>query len=125
MTPDGLLYTKEHEWIQLADGAGTVGITDHAQDELGDVVYIELPAIGAKFKSGETFGTVESVKAVSELFMPLAGEVVAINEDLGGAPETINTDPYGKGWMIRIRLDNPGETGSLMTAKEYDEYTKE
>ncbi|MBI4472441.1 MAG: glycine cleavage system protein GcvH [Acidobacteria bacterium] len=125
MTPDDLLYTKEHEWLRLAGDTGIVGITDHAQKELGDVVYVELPKVGGKFDSGETFGNVESVKAVSELFIPVSGEVVEVNEELGSAPETINADPYGKGWMIRIRLRDKNETGALMSAAEYDEYTKE
>ncbi len=125
MSPDDLLYTKEHEWIRMTDGVGTVGITHHAQKELGEVVYVELPKVGDKFESGQTFGSVESVKAVSELFAPVSGEVVNVNSELGGAPEAINEDPYGKGWMMRIRLANPSETGELMSAEEYDEYTKE
>ena len=125
MTPDDLLFTKEHEWLRMADDASTIGITDHAQKQLGEIVYVELPKPGAKFNSGDSFGSVESVKAVSELFMPVAGEVVEINEELGGAPEKINEDPYGSGWMIRVRLSNREETGDLMSAEEYDEYTAE
>jgi len=125
MSPGDLLYTKEHEWLKLEGDTGTVGISDHAQDELGEVVYVELPKIGDKFDAGETFGSVESVKAVSELFIPVSGEVVGINEDLGNAPENINKDPYGTGWMIRIRLRDKSETGNLMSAQEYEEYTKE
>jgi glycine cleavage system H protein len=125
MSPDDRLYTKEHEWLKLDGDAGTVGITDHAQQELGDVVYVEVPKVGDKFTAGQTFGSVESVKAVSELFTPASGEVVEINESLGAAPETINKDPYGQGWMIRIRLGNKSETANLMSAKQYDEYTKE
>lgn len=125
MSPDDRLYTKEHEWLKLDGDAGTVGITDHAQQELGEVVYVEVPKVGDKFTAGQTFGTVESVKAVSELFIPASGEVVEINEALGAAPETINKDPYGQGWMIRIRLDNTSETANLMSAKQYDEYTRE
>jgi glycine cleavage system H protein len=124
-SPGNLLYTKEHEWIRLEGDTGTVGITDHAQKELGEVVYVELPKVGEKFDSGETFGNVESVKAVSELFLPVSGEIIEVNEDLGGAPEGINEDPYGKGWMVRIRLKDSGETGDLMSAEEYDEYTRE
>ena len=123
MTPDDLLYTKEHEWLRIADAGGTVGITDHAQEELGDIVYVELPKVGTKFDSGETFGSVESVKAVSELYIPVSGEVIEVNEELGSAPERINDDPYGNGWMIRIRLLNKNETADLMSAEEYDEYT--
>jgi glycine cleavage system H protein len=125
MTPDDLLFTKEHEWLRMADENSTIGITDHAQKQLGDIVYIELPKPGAKFNSGDSFGSVESVKAVSELFMPVSGEVVEINEDLGASPEKINEDPYGNGWMIRVRLTNREETGDLMSAEEYDEYTAE
>ena len=125
MTPDDLVYTKEHEWLRIAGDTGTIGITAHAQDELGDIVYVELPKPGAKFNSGESFGSVESVKAVSELFMPVSGEVVEINEELGTAPEKINADPYGAGWMIRVRLSNKNETAGLMSAEEYNTYTTE
>jgi len=125
MTPDDLLFTKEHEWLRIADDAGSIGISDHAQKELGEIVYIELPKPGMKFNSGESFGSVESVKAVSELFIPVSGEVIEINEELGAAPEKINEDPYGAGWMIRVRLLNQSETADLMSAEEYDEYTTE
>ena len=125
MSPDDRLYTKEHEWLKIDGDNGIVGITDHAQHELGDVVYVEVPKVGDKFTAGQTFGSVESVKAVSELFTPASGEVVEINEGLGAAPETINKDPYGQGWMIRIRLSNKSETSNLMSANQYDEYTKE
>ena len=125
MTPGDLLYTKEHEWLRIAAAGGTVGITDHAQEELGDIVYVELPKVGTKFDSGETFGSVESVKAVSELYIPVSGEVIEVNDELGAAPERINDDPYGNGWMIRIRLLNKDETADLMSAEEYDEYTSE
>ena len=125
MSPDDLIYTKEHEWLRIADDGGIVGITDHAQKELGDIVYVELPKVGTKYDSGETFGSVESVKAVSELYIPVSGEVIEVNDDLGAAPEKINSDPYGNGWMIRIRLLNKDETADLMSAKEYDEYTSE
>jgi glycine cleavage system H protein len=125
MSPDDLLYTKEHEWIRIADTSATIGITDHAQDELGDVVYVELPKVGDKFDSGETFGNVESVKAVSELFIPVSGEVVEVNEELGTAPETLNADPYGKGWLIRIRIRDVSETADLMSNEEYEEYIRE
>jgi glycine cleavage system H protein len=125
MTPDDLLFTKEHEWLRIVGEAGTVGISDHAQKELGEIVYVELPKPGMKLNSGESFGSVESVKAVSELFLPVSGEVIEINEELGSAPEKINEDPYGAGWMIRIRLLNQHETEELMSAEEYDEYTKE
>jgi len=125
MTPDDLLFTKEHEWLRIVGETGTVGISDHAQKELGEVVYVELPKVGTKFDSNEPFGNVESVKAVSELFLPVSGEVIEINEELGAAPEKINQDPYGEGWMIRIRLLNQNETADLMSPEEYDEYTKQ
>ena len=125
MSPGELLYTKDHEWLRLEGDTGTIGITDHAQKSLGEVVYVELPKVNDRFDDGATFGSVESVKAVSELFMPVSGEVVAVNEELGDAPEKINEDPYGQGWMIRIRLTDTSETGKLISAEEYDEYTKE
>ncbi len=125
MTPDDLLFTKEHEWLRIVGETGTIGISDHAQKELGEVVYVELPKVGTKFDSNEPFGNVESVKAVSELFLPVSGEVIEINEELGTAPEKINQDPYGEGWMIRIRLLNQNETADLMSPEEYDEYTKQ
>lgn len=123
MSPDDLLYTKEHEWIRVTGETGTVGITDHAQESLGEVVYIELPKTGEKFQTGQTFGNVESVKAVSELFIPVSGEVLEINDEVGNAPETLNQDPYGKGWLVKIRLLDPAETADLMSSDEYDEYT--
>src|SRR4029079_9559734 len=104
MNPDDLLYTKEHEWIRITGETGIVRITDHAQKELGEVVYIELPKVGDKFEAGQTFGSVDSVKAVSELFIPVSGEIIEINEEVGNAPEMLNEDPYGKGWLIKIRL---------------------
>jgi len=125
MTPDDLLFTKEHEWLRVSGDTATIGISAHAQKELGDIVYVELPKPGMKFKSGESFGNIESVKAVSELFMPVTGEVIDINEELGASPEKINEDPYGAGWMIEIRLLNQDETSDLMSAEEYDEHTKE
>src|SRR5262245_18717345 len=125
MNPEDLLFTKEHEWLRVAGETGIVGISDHAQKELGEIVYVELPKPGTKFDAGETFGNVESVKAVSELFIPVSGEVVEINEELGASPEKINEDPYGDGWLIRIRLLNADETGELLSAEEYEEYVAE
>jgi glycine cleavage system H protein len=125
MSPEDRLYTKEHEWLKLDGDIGTVGITDHAQHALGDVVYVELPKVGDRLTAGQAFGTVESVKAVSELFTPASGEVVEINAGLSDATETINKDPYGAGWMIRVRLSNKGETSKLMSAAQYDDYTKD
>ena len=104
MNPDDRMYTKEHEWFQINDGIATIGITAHAQDELGDVVYVELPAAGASVSEGASFGTVESVKAVSELFSPVSGDVTAVNEALDASPELVNTDPYGEGWMLSVRM---------------------
>jgi glycine cleavage system H protein len=125
MSPEDLLFSKDHEWLRIVGEVGTVGISDHAQKELGEVVYVELPKVGSRFSAGETFGSIESVKAVSELFVPVSGEVVEINEDLGSGPERINEDPYGGGWIIRLRLSDPDEATDLMSAEKYDEYTKE
>ena len=118
--PKDLRYTKDHEWARLEeDGTLTVGITDHAQDALGDVVYVELPDVGRALDAEETFGVVESVKSVSDLFAPCAGEVVAHNELLLDAPETINSDPYGDGWLIRLKPADASELGELMDAEAY------
>jgi glycine cleavage system H protein len=119
MYPDDLRYTKEHEWVRLKGDRGTVGITHYAQKQLGDVVYLELPEVGRTLKVQETFGTVESVKAVSELFSPVAGEVVEVNSALVQAPEKINTDPYGEAWMVTIRLADPAAVKALMDAAAY------
>jgi glycine cleavage system H protein len=120
--PQGLRYTEEHEYVKETGEAGvvTVGITDYAQDQLGDVVFVELPSVGASFARMEVFGTIEAVKAVSELFSPVAGEVVAVNEALDGNPALVNTDPYGEGWMVRIRLSDPSELDALMDADSYE-----
>jgi glycine cleavage system H protein len=117
--PQDLKYTKDHEWMRIVGDVGTVGITAHAQDQLGDIVFVELPKVGAKLTSGATFGTVESVKAVSDLFSPVAGEVVEVNEALTKAPETVNSDPYGAAWMIKIRLASADEAKALMSPAEY------
>lgn len=122
--PEDLHYSKDHEWIRVEGDVGTVGITDHAQNSLGDVVYVELPKVGDSFEAHEAFGSVESVKAVSELFTPVAGEVVEVNEALQDEAEKVNTDPYGAAWMIRLRMKNPGEVDGLLTAAEYEDYTK-
>lgn len=124
-TPDDLLYSKEHEWIQKEKDIATIGITDHAQKELGDVVFADLPEVGATFKANEAFGTVESVKAVSEVYVPVSGEITEANESLLDAPEKINDDPYGEGWIIRIRLANPAELEALMSSQEYSKYVEE
>ena len=115
-------YTKEHEWIDVKDGIATIGITDYAQHELGDVVFVELPKVGSKTVAGKSFGTVESVKAVSELYAPAAGEVIDVNTALQNTPEKINTDPHGAGWLIKIRLSNAAEIGGLMDAPAYEAY---
>jgi len=123
MYPEDLRYSKDHEWIRVDGERGTVGITDYAQKQLGDVVYVELPAVGRALKAGESFGTVESVKAVSELFSPVTGEVVETNGDLSGKPELINKDPYGAAWMIVVKLDPKG-AGDLMDAAAYQKYVE-
>lgn len=122
--PEDLHYSKDHEWISVEGDIGTIGITDHAQNSLGDVVYVEVPKVGDTFSAHEAFGSVESVKAVSEIFTPVSGEVVEVNESLQDEPERVNTDPYGEGWMIRIRMSNPGEVDSLLSAAEYEDFTK-
>jgi glycine cleavage system H protein len=124
-TPEDLNYTKDHEWVRVKGSDATVGITDHAQSELGDVVYVELPKVGDKFEASEPFGSVESVKAVSEIYMPVSGSVIEVNDSLNDAPELVNEDPYGEGWMIRIRIDNPAQVDALLTSIEYEDYIKE
>lgn len=123
--PDDLKYTKEHEWLAVQGGIGTVGITHYAQSELGDIVYVEVPAAGSPVVGGEEFGTVESVKAVSEIFAPISGEVLEVNPRLAAHPETINKDPYGEGWLLKIRLADPKELDALMSAAEYRKYIEE
>ena len=122
--PEGLYYSKDHEWLKVEGETATVGITDHAQSALGDVVYVELPKAGETFGAHETFGSVESVKAVSELFLPVAGEVTEVNESLQDEPEKVNTDPYGDGWMIRIRIADSGAVDGMLSAAEYEDYIK-
>ena len=121
-SPSELKYTKEHEWVRLEADVGTVGITDYAQDQLGDIVFVELPAAGKAVKQMEKFGEIESVKAVSELYSPITGEVVEANPALASSPERVNDDPYGDGWMLRIRLSDPGETDNLLSAPDYDDF---
>ena len=124
MYPDDLRYTKDHEWVRLEGDRGKVGITHYAQKQLGDVVYLELPEVGRKLKVQETFGTVESVKAVSELFSPVAGEVVEVNAALAQAPETINSDPYGAAWMVAVKLADPAAVKALMDAAAYKAFVE-
>lgn len=123
--PDGLLYTESHEWAKLDSKIATAGITDYAQHELGDIVYIELPEVGRKVKKGDVFGTVESVKAVSDLYSPLSGTVIETNQELTQHPENINKEPYGSGWIIKIEIENPEETKKLMDAKSYELFVKQ
>ena len=120
--PEELQYTKTHEWIRREGDIATIGITDHAQDELGDVVFIELPDEGATFSAGDSFGVIESVKAVSDLYAPVGGEVVEVNEALNDAPEKVNEDPYGNGWMIKLRTS---DEANLLSAEEYEEHLEE
>lgn len=124
MYPEDLRYTKDHEWVRIQGDRGTVGITDHAQKQLGDVVFLELPAVGRQLKQHETFGTVESVKAVSELFAPLTGEVLEANAALAQKPEKVNADPYGEAWMIVVKLASPAEVEALMDAGAYRAYVE-
>jgi glycine cleavage system H protein len=123
MYPGNLKYTKDHEWVNVSGAEATVGITDFAQKQLGDVVFVELPAVGRTLKQGEVFGTIESVKAVSELFSPLSGEVVAINDALSSHPEAVNTTPHDA-WMVKLRVSNVGETANLLDAAQYTDLTK-
>ena len=123
IVPEDLLYTKEHEWAKLADnGEVTIGITDHAQDALGDVVFVELPEVGDSFDAEDKFGVVESVKTVSDLYAPCGGEVIEVNSMLEDAPETVNGDPYGEGWIIRIAVSDTTQFDALMSATEYDAF---
>jgi glycine cleavage system H protein len=122
--PEDLHYSKDHEWVRVDGNIAIVGITDYAQDSLGDVVYVELPKPGEKFAANESFGSVESVKAVSEVFSPVSGEIEETNDSLTDEPEKVNTDPYGDGWMIRVTMSAPGEVDSLLTAAEYEDFTK-
>jgi|SRR5436190_399348 len=121
MNPEDLRYTKQHEWIRISGDTGTVGITDYAQKELGDVVFVELPKVGDKLAAGKALGTVESVKAVSEIFCPVSGEITEVNTALVDTPEILNADPYGKGWLVRLRIEKAPSEG-LLSAKQYEEY---
>lgn len=117
--PEELRYTADHEWLRMESDEGTVGITAYAADELGDIVFVELPAAGSRLEAGTTFGAIESVKTASDLFAPVSGEILAVNELLTGSPELINTDPYGEGWMLRVRLDDPSALEALEDAAAY------
>ena len=122
MYPENYRYTKEHEWVLVEGETGTVGITDHAQDALGDIVYVDLPRVGAAIEQGKSLGSVESVKAVSDVYCPVSGEVTDINSTLAEKPELLNSDPHGAAWLIKLKLSNPAEAGSLMTAADYEAY---
>lgn len=123
--PEDLLYTPEHEWLLVEEDRVTIGITDHAQQELGDVVFVELPEVGETFGNGEPFGSVESVKAVSEIYTPVTIKILEVNEALAEAPETVNEDPYGKGWMVRARVEDLSQLDELMSAEDYRRYLEE
>ncbi len=120
--PEELQYTKSHEWVRTEGDTATIGITDHAQDELGDVVFVELPKVGTAFDAGDSFGTVESVKAVSDLYTPVGGEVVEVNEALNDQPEKINEDPYGEGWIVKLSVSDEGD---LLSASDYEQFLEE
>ena len=122
--PADYKYTKEHEWLKIDGNTGTIGITDHAQESLGDIVFVELPKVGTELTAGKSFGTVESVKAVSELYAPASGKVTAINQELATAPEKINTDAHGA-WMLKIQIKDAGEVNKLLSAADYEKFVKE
>jgi glycine cleavage system H protein len=117
--PENLKYTKDHEWILIEGTMGTIGITDYAQGGLGDLVFVELPQVGKSVKQHESFGTIEAVKAVSDLYAPVSGSVSSVNADVAAGPEIVNKDPYGKGWMVKVKLSNPGEAAGLLDASAY------
>lgn len=123
--PEELKYTEEHEWVLVEEDVVTVGITDFAQDALGDVVFVELPEVGYQAEAGKTFGVVESVKAVSDLFAPIGGEVTATNDALGARPELVNSDPFGEGWMVRLRLADPAQVDTLLDSAAYEQLVAE
>ncbi len=123
--PDNLKYTKEHEWLRVEDGIAVVGITEYAQSELGDIVYIEFPGKGKTFSQNDSVGTIEAVKTVADLYAPVSGEIVEVNEELADTPELVNQDPYEKGWMLKIKLSNPSEVDALMDSAAYKEHVAE
>lgn len=125
MYPKELKYDKEHEWIKVIDDIAVIGISDFAQDQLGEVVYVELPTVGDEIVAGENFGEIESVKSVSELFSPVSGEIVEVNDALSDTPETVNEDPYGDGWMVKIKMGDPSQTDDLMSSDEYEAFVVE
>jgi glycine cleavage system H protein len=123
--PESFRYTKEHEWVKVEGDTGTIGITDHAQKELGDIVYVDLPKTGTTLESGKSLGSVESVKAVSDIYAPVSGEVIEINSLLTASPEKLNEDPHGEAWLVKLKLSAPDEISSLMTAADYQTYLGE
>lgn len=125
MYPENLRYTKEHEWVKVEGDTGTVGITDHAQKELGDIVYVDLPKIGAALETGKALGSVESVKAVSDIYAPVSGEVIEVNGLLTASPEKLNEDPHGEAWLVKLKLKSAEEINRLMTAADYQKYLGE
>ena len=125
MYPDDLHYTKQHQWVRFSEGVGLVGITDYAQKELGDIVYVDLPRVGTTLEQGKVMGSVESVKAVSDIYAPVSGEVVEINDALSTAPEKLNESPHGDGWLIKIRLSAPDQISALLSAEDYQKHVAE
>lgn len=125
MYPEELKYSKEHEWVKVNDGSAVVGITEYAQDQLGDVVYVELPEVGAQVIQFEVCGTIESVKTVSDLYSPVSGEVIQINEELDDTPELINNEPYGTGWILEIKMNDPSELEQLLSSSTYEEFIQQ
>ena len=122
MYPENYRYTKEHEWVRVEGDTGVIGITDHAQEQLGDIVYVDLPKPGTRLEQGKTLGSVESVKAVSDIYAPVSGEVIAVNDALATAPEKLNADPHGEAWLVKIKLSAPGEVQQLLSAGDYQSY---
>jgi len=122
MYPENFRYTKEHEWVRVEGGTGVVGITDHAQEQLGDIVYVDLPKPGTRVEQGKTLGSVESVKAVSDIYAPVSGEVIEVNDVLATSPEKLNADPHGEAWLVKIKLSAPGEIQQLLSAGDYQNY---
>lgn len=120
--PSDRVYSEEHEWVVVEGDTAVIGISHFAQDQLGEVVYVDLPSVGDEVVAGETFGEIESVKSVSELYSPVSGEIVEVNEALGDSPETVNADPYGEGWMIKVKMEDASQVDGLMSAEEYDEF---
>lgn len=124
MYPVEFLYTRDHEWVRVDEDVASIGITEHAEKELGDIVFVELPALGAQITAKDSLGTVESVKAVADVYSPVSGEVIAVNPKVQSAPELVNSDPHGEGWLVQLRIKDRNETDGLMSSEEYEEYLK-